>query len=346
MPGVHWARGFSPRTFLLPPPCVLMPNRRFALYAWGVLGYNLLVILWGAFVRATGSGAGCGSHWPTCNGEVIPRAPELETLIELTHRLTSAFAGVLVIILLVWAFFAYQKGHHVRKRAAWSFFFILTEGAIGAGLVVLELVADNDSVARVYWIALHLINTFILVAALTLTAWGASGGGRLDLKRDRRLTRLLGSGLVLMLVLCAAGAVTALGDTLFPPETLAEGITEDFSPTAHFLVRLRIWHPVLAILTGVYLFIATMVVAAMRPTLPVQRFARIVQITFGLQFLGGLVNILLLAPVWMQLVHLLMADLLWIAFVIMGAAALDATAHLPAESASDVAPAEPALATA
>ncbi len=52
-----------------------MSQAWFSRYAWGVLLWNVLVALWGAYVRATGSGAGCGSHWPTCNGEILPRAP-------------------------------------------------------------------------------------------------------------------------------------------------------------------------------------------------------------------------------------------------------------------------------
>ncbi|MFN8454080.1 MAG: COX15/CtaA family protein [Anaerolineae bacterium] len=74
---------------------------RFAKYVWTVLAYNLAVILWGAFVRASGSGAGCGSHWPLCNGEVIPRTPQMETLVEFTHRLTSGLALLLVIGLTI-----------------------------------------------------------------------------------------------------------------------------------------------------------------------------------------------------------------------------------------------------
>ena len=151
-------------------------QRRFAGYAWGVLAYMVLVILWGAFVRATGSGAGCGSHWPLCNGEVVPQAPTVETLIELSHRLTSALAGFLVIGLVVWAFRAFPKGHLVRKGAVGSLVFVLTEGAIGAAIVLVEWVALDASMARTISITLHLNNTFILLGFLTLTAWWASGG--------------------------------------------------------------------------------------------------------------------------------------------------------------------------
>ena len=142
-----------------------------AKYAWFVLAYTVLVILWGAFVRATGSGAGCGSHWPTCNGEVIPRPETLETWIELSHRLTSAFLGILVIGLVIWAWRQHGVAHRVTKGAIWTLIFVIIEGAIGAGLVLLELVADNPSSARAIWMGGHLINTLILLAINTATAY-------------------------------------------------------------------------------------------------------------------------------------------------------------------------------
>ena len=143
-------------------------NKRFSTFAWGVLGFNVLVIIWGAFVRATGSGAGCGSHWPLCNGELVPRAPQVETLIEFSHRITSGIALLGVVALLIWAMRSFPRGHHVRKAAGASMFFMVTEALVGAGLVPFEYVAHNVSIARAYWMAGHLTNTFLLLAALTL----------------------------------------------------------------------------------------------------------------------------------------------------------------------------------
>jgi len=59
-----------------------MKLQPFAKAAWGVLAYSILVILWGAYVRISFSGDGCGDHWPLCHGEVIPTAPSVKTLIE------------------------------------------------------------------------------------------------------------------------------------------------------------------------------------------------------------------------------------------------------------------------
>ncbi len=304
-------------------------NKRFARYAWAVLAYNLIVILWGAFVRATGSGAGCGSHWPLCNGEVVPKAPEVETLIELTHRLTSGLAGVFVVILFIWAFRAFRKGHPVRRGATLSLIFIITEGLVGAGLVLFEWVADDASLGRVFSMAVHLVNTMLLLASLTLTVWWAAGGPDVHLRRRGEARWLLGFALLGMLVLSTAGALTALGDTLFRADTLAEGFRQDFSSAAHFLERLRIGHPLLAVLFGAYLLFVTRHLRALRPSPAVKHFSRIAVTLFVAQFLGGLLNVFLLAPVWMQLVHLLLADFLWISLVLLGASGLAVTTAEP-----------------
>ncbi|MFW5942938.1 MAG: COX15/CtaA family protein [Chloroflexota bacterium] len=314
-----------------------MKQRGFAKYAWGVLGYNILVILWGAYVRATGSGAGCGRHWPLCNGAVVPRAPEIETIIEYVHRASSGLAGVLVIILLVWAFRAYGKGHVVRKAALFSLVFIIVEGLVGAGLVLLEWVADDDSVGRAVTMALHLSNTFLLLGALGLTAWWATimddddYRAPLQLEGQGRRAWLLGVGLLLVMVVSAAGAVTALGDTLFPSNTLAEGVARDFSPTAHFLERLRVWHPLLAVLTALYLFTTLGLVQAQRGDERTRRLVRVVQLLLVAQLAAGAVNLILLAPVFMQLLHLLLADAVWLALVFLGASALETSPEPVAE---------------
>jgi heme A synthase len=164
-----------------------MAIRRFATLAWGTLFFNVLVIVWGAFVRATGSGAGCGSHWPLCNGEVLPRAPQLETLIEFSHRTTSGVALLLVAAMVPLAWRAFGRGHRVRVMSLVSLGFIIFEALLGAGLVLLEYVADDTSIARAYWVAGHLINTFLLLAVLTLTAWWGGGGPPLRLRQQPRM---------------------------------------------------------------------------------------------------------------------------------------------------------------
>lgn len=305
-------------------------------YAWGVLAFNLAVIVWGAFVRATGSGAGCGSHWPTCNGEVVPRPESVETMIEFTHRVTSGLAFVLVLALMIAALRARPKGHPMRAAAVASFVFMVIEAAVGAGLVLLELVADNQSLARAGWMAAHLVNTFLLVAAMTLTAyWSGERQSAIRPREAGSIAWLLGIALVLTIVVGVTGAVTALGDTLFPARSLAHGLAQDLSPTAHFLVRLRVWHPISAVAVGLYVVGATALTAMLRPEPRVRRAAGAIVILFIAQIGGGFLNLLLLAPTWMQMVHLLMADLAWIALVILGASALGARSSSAAEQASD-----------
>jgi heme A synthase len=295
----------------------MMNLNRFAKYSWGVLFFNVLVILWGAFVRATGSGAGCGSHWPLCNGEVVPRAPQIETIIEFVHRATSGLAFLLVLGLLVWALRAYPKGDWVRRAAALSFLFIVTEALVGAGLVLFRWVAQNASSGRAVTIVIHLTNTFLLLASLATTAWLASGfSERQGAGVSKRLPLLI-IGLLCMIVLGASGALTALGDTLFPSSTLVEGFQSDFSPTAHFLIRLRVFHPTIAVIVGIYLIILAGLIRIQVHQPATQRIARTLTIGVLLQLGAGVVNLLLLAPVWMQLVHLLLADIVWIALALL-----------------------------
>src|SRR5262249_46077849 len=190
--------------------------------AWATLAAILGVILWGAFVRATGWGAGCGSHWPLCNGEVVPRSPTAATLIELGHRVTSGLAALLVVGLVAGAWRGFPRGHAVRGGALAALVPMVLEALIGAGLVLLGDVAGDASIAHAWWVSGHLVNTFLLVAALTLTAWCATHDARPILRGAGTLGTVLAAALAAVLVVGVSGAVTALGDTLFPAATFAE----------------------------------------------------------------------------------------------------------------------------
>jgi heme A synthase len=288
------------------------------------VGFNLLVVIWGAYVRASGSGAGCGSHWPLCNGEVVPRAPQLETIVEFTHRATSGLALLLVFGLAFWARRAFPKRHRVRRAAALSVFFILTEALIGAGLVIFGLVKDNDSVARAASLGVHLVNTFLLVGVLALTAWWSSGVARGEERAERRAPSrwLYAASLVGALLVSVSGAVAALGDTLFPVNSLAEGLRQDFSPTAHLLIRLRILHPALALAAGALMILTAFSTLRVSTDAWARRWASALVLLVITQIAAGLLNVALLAPIWLQLVHLLLADLVWLALVLLTASAL------------------------
>ena len=300
------------------------PLTRFARFAWGVLAYNLGVIAWGAYVRASGSGAGCGSHWPLCDGQVLPRAKTTQLVVELSHRLTSGVALILTVALLVAAFRTYPRGSLVRRGAVATMGFMLAEALVGAGLVLFELVAHDASMKRALSMSVHLTNTFLLLAAMTLTAYWASGGPRVRVRGQGLVAWMLGAAMLAMFVLGTSGAVAALGDTLFPSRSLAEGLAQDFSGAGHIFMRLRMWHPFIATLTAALVLGAAQVTRLLRPGPRVRKASRNVMIAFGLQYAVGLANVMLLAPIPMQLVHLVMADLVWISLVLLAATTLAA----------------------
>jgi len=292
-----------------------MFRTNFAKYAWFVTFYNVAVIAWGAVVRATGSGAGCGSHWPTCNGEIIPTPRQIETLIEFGHRLTSGFSGVLILILLVWAF--RRSGWNLtRGMAIGSLIFVIIEGGIGAALVRLELTGTNNSPGRAAMVAIHLVNTLLLLGCLSLTAWSGNFSERVRWKVNRGIQALIVIGILGVLLLCAAGAVTALGDTLFPSKTLGEGFAADLDPASSFLIRLRVIHPIIAILTSVYLLVAGRVVVRLARKDETGSAFNLLQVIICIQLAIGMMNIMFLAPVIVQIIHLLLADALWLVMVI------------------------------
>lgn len=310
---------------------------RFTRYAWATLAYNVAVILWGAAVRATGSGAGCGSHWPLCNGEMLPRSPGIQTIIEFSHRATSGLALLLVVGLVIFAFRARPRGDAARGAAVLSLIFILTEAAVGAGLVLFEMVADNQSMARALWMAAHLLNTFFLLGALTLTVHHAGGGARFRLRGHLGgMGRSFVLGVTGLLLAGVSGAVAALGDTLFPAASLAQALDQDLSPTAHLLIRLRVLHPLISITAGLFVLWLALQILKKKLGPGVDLYARRTAILVFVQIAAGAVNVLLLAPVWMQIVHLLLADLLWIAFVLLGASALAVREMAPVGAAAGI----------
>ena len=283
------------------------PRPGFARFAWFVLWYNIAVVLWGAYVRATGSGAGCGNHWPLCNGVVTPVSPSIHTIIEFTHRAMTGIDAPLVILLVVWAFRAFPRPHPVRLAAAMAGVFLVTEALLGALLVKLAHVARN---ADIYTLSTHLVNTLTLLACLALTASFGGGNAAPKLRGKARWMAAISLGAVMILGI--TGAIAALGDTLFPAPTLAAGLAQDFNPASSLLLRLRGLHPLVAAAVGAWLTLY----AVGRLRVSKAGTLRVVALVW-IQLLAGLANFLLQAPVWMQIVHLLIADLLWISLVLL-----------------------------
>jgi heme A synthase len=295
---------------------------RFAKYAWFVLAFNLAVILWGAFVRASGSGAGCGAHWPLCNGEIVPLAPALQTIIEFVHRLSSGTAFLIVVGMVVWARRAYPAGHCVRAGAVASLGGMIAESLAGAGLVLFQWTAFDISLGRIIIMPTHLVITFTLLAALVLTAWWASGGAAVCWNGQGAMRWLLGIGLLATLVTGMAGAVTALGDTVLPVASLTPGHYETLSPAGQLLVALRVWHPLIAIGGGIYLLVLVTMLRAAHTDPWMRRLTGLLSIWVVLELGAGVLNIWLQVPIWMQLTHLWLANLLWITLILLSAVTL------------------------
>jgi heme a synthase len=281
-------------------------------FAWGVVGYNILVILWGAVVRATGSGAGCGDRWPLCNGDFFPHHPRLATIIEFAHRSMTGVCTFLVVALVVWTFYATKKGHRARKAAIASVVLLVTEALLGAVLVLGGYVEHNVSTARVAMQAVHFTNTMLLLGALSLTAWWVG-----DPRRGEHSSSSNGRvwpaaiAVAATIVMGATGALAALADTLFPSPSLQAALASDFAASSPMLVRMRWIHPAAAV---VGLCCVLWMVMRVR-----SRMSWIVAGLLGLQFVLGIADVLLLAPVWMQILHLLGADLYWVALVTLAA---------------------------
>jgi heme a synthase len=301
-----------------------LPSPALKRFSWGVLAYFIAVILWGTLVRATGSGAGCGDHWPLCNGTVMQHSPRVDTMIEFTHRLTSGISLFSVVGLLVWTLRASSRGHLARMSAICAVVFTVIEALLGALLVELGLTAQSQSPLRPWYLALHLANTLLLLAALTLTAHllGRTCG---FMRHDVRLVAPAGAiaGILLVLVVGVTGSLAALGDTLFPASSLGTAFQQDFSANAGWLVRWRWTHPAVAFLASVFLI--WILVRAVRSSSighaqwDNRKLSALVLLLLVVQYVLGVMDVALLAPVWLQIVHLLGADVLWAALVVLTA---------------------------
>ncbi len=296
------------------------PSLALRRFAWSVLAYFIAVILWGGLVRATGSGAGCGDHWPLCNGTVIQHSARADTVIEFTHRITSGISFFSVVALLVWTLAGTVRCHLARAASVAAVVFTLIEAALGAFLVKLGLTAQSRSPLRAPYLALHLTNTMLLLAALALTAhFLGRHAGFLRGKVRIAMPFVGAASTALVLLVGVTGSLAALGDTLFPPRSLSAAFTQDFSSTSAWLVRWRWTHPTVAFLAGAFLIWLLVRAAKRRPHWDNRALSALVLILLAAQYVLGILDVAFLAPVWLQIAHLLGADALWIAIVILAA---------------------------
>ncbi len=297
-----------------------LPSPALRRFSWAVLVYFIAVILWGALVRATGSGAGCGDHWPLCNGTVLQHAPKTDTIIEFTHRITSGISFFSAVGLLVWVYAATTRGHLARAAAVASVAFTLIEAILGAFLVKLGLTAQSQSPFRAPYLALHLANTLLLLAALTLTAHLLSREHGYRREEVTVVAPVRASiGLFTLLIVGVTGSLAALGDTLFPAQSLNSALTQDFAAGSNWLVRWRWTHPTVAFLASVFLIWLLVRAARSNAFWDNRSVSAIVLVLLAAQYVLGVLDVFLLAPVWMQIAHLLGADALWAALVVLTA---------------------------
>jgi cytochrome c oxidase assembly protein subunit 15 len=283
---------------------------RLTKLAWTAVVFNVGVIVFGSVVRATKSGAGCGPHWPACNGQFIPSAIHGARLIEFTHRITSGIALALVAVLVWRVYRSLPRGHRARKAVTWAGVFVMVEAGLGAMLVLFEWVAYDVSVARTVAVPIHLVSTLALLASLTLTAHWV--GGSPPPRWQRRGWLLIAGGVGVALV-AASGGVTALADTLFPSDSISSSLATSFDSAEHFLARLRVAHPLVAVVVGLSL------IWIVRSLGQDRRSGRVVVGLVIAQFAAGVLNVVLLTPLWLQLTHLVLADTLWVTYVLFGA---------------------------
>ncbi len=294
--------------------------------AWAALIGNAIVILQGAIVRATGSGAGCGRHWPTCNGQVIPLAHTTESLIEFSHRLLSLTVLILGTWLLVKVWQTRKEKPTLLVAGTASFVFLIFEALLGAATVLFGLTGENTTVARGVMVASHLVNSLLLMGSLTLTLIYARHTAPDGPKFSQQglLTTVLSISLLGMMVLMFSGGIAAMGNTMFPSESLGQGLAADFDPNSHPLIRLRILHPLIAISVGIYLFLSLGLGWWLKPVAEAKKIAQALFYVYILQLVIGMANLAFLAPTVLQIIHLALAVLAFSLLTALSAYALGA----------------------
>ena len=280
-----------------------MTLNKFSLYG---LIFSIVSIIAGAIVRATGSGDGCGASWPTCNGEIIPELDTPSELIEFSHRSVSGVLLIITLIIFVKSF--KDEVPTLQKKIIWSLtFFVLLEALIGAVIVIYEWVGMNSSAPRIIAVPLHLVNTFGLLGTYTLLFYLTQNS---KTTLNNFFDRGFKIGLFLFLLSGATGSIAALADVIFPSESFITGLAEDFDTNSEVLIRLRILHPIVASALSLYLYSE-----ANRLQNEYQVITKNIKLLILLGVLLGVSNVISNIILPLSILHLLMADLLWILYV-------------------------------
>ena len=310
------------RNYMTPPDYsgeTIPANSGFATFAWIVLIYNLLVVGFGVFLRAAGLGDGCGENWPLCTGEKNPVKGSFATLIESTHRISTTLVGLFAIIMVVWAFRYFAKGHPAKKMAVGFLVMTLFEGLVGRHLVVKGLVTDKDTVERAMWMMAHVVSIFLLLGFNVGAALSTSGIRPIQFRNQGVVGWLLGLGFFGTFLLGVSGAISAFGHQVRPD---VEGLSERLQTGAFWASKLAIAHPIGSASIGLFMFLMCGLIQHLRPDPFVKNACRTVIGLLALQMGVGLLNIFMSAPIFMQMIHLVLADLNWISLVVLATAAL------------------------
>ncbi len=314
----------------------MIPRVSYTGAAWAALVFTLFVVLWGGFVSASGAGDGCGDDWPLCGELLSPSAgataaDTADTLVEFTHRATSGLALLAVAGLAVWSRRRFPPGHRARWWAALSLTFMVVESLIGAALVLFQWVDMNVSLARALVQPVHLANTYLLMGALACAAWWSGPRRPVAALDPGRPDRLVAAALGGLIVVSAFGTAASLASTVFPSESFLDGVRSDFAGGAHYLIRLRVWHPVAVVAFGAYLVWLGRQLAARPAGLPAP-FLPVAAI-FAAELAVGVLDAVLLAPIGLQMAHLFLAHALWLGLMALWL-------HLRSEPATSVRRAE------
>lgn len=298
-------------------------KERFAKGSLYLLVATVFVVLFGAFVRASLSGDGCGTSWPMCDGGVLPIGAQLKTYIELSHRATSGLLLLGVLGMMIWSFRLFPKGSPVRKASIGAFAFTLVSAAIGAILVLFSLVVEDKSTARAVTMPLHLMNTFALMGALALMAHFARGGRVPSFANQGGMGSAFKWTIGLFFLLGMTGAVSAMGKTAFHAElamanTFMDRVNMHLGDSAHPVLRGGVLHPLLAMAAGLVLLFTTRLAMERREkNAEVQRWGNWTIWLYVVQMAFGTMNLVMSAPVWMQITHLAIALANWMALVML-----------------------------
>ena len=275
-------------------------------YAKAGLLLSIASILAGAFVRATGSGDGCGATWPTCKGKIIPALSDTSELIEFSHRSVS---GVLLVVTLI--IFAktrkFQKDSLVRTVTNYLTFFVIFEALIGAVIVIFEWVGLNSSLPRIIAVPIHLVNTFGLLGSYAIL-YKILQDDLQNIKNMFNKNFLLISSLFLLSG--ATGSITALADVLFPSASFVEGFLADFDRTSEVLTRLRILHPIISSILSIVLYVYATGIRK-KYNVSVKPLQTLILIAVFL----GVINVLSNIVLPLSILHLAIADFLWISYI-------------------------------